>query len=173
MDIVEIKELAGQPRRDVGEEDASLESIEALEEVYASIRNAADEASREREAGRREGYSAGEDPAGEKIYLGGRNNFLTSLAGSMRRRGMGEESIFAALMEENEAKCEPPLSEEDVLRIARSIQRYAPADPFHDVSVTPRFPLEAFTPRLKRLIEEAAASKGVRPSLSACRCCRH
>jgi len=56
-----------------------------------------------------------------------RNNTLTSIAGTMRRRGMTKESILAALLEENRQKCIPPLSEEEVERIAESIAtRYAP-----------------------------------------------
>jgi hypothetical protein len=51
---------------------------------------------------------------------------LTRLAGSMRRRGMTEASITAALMTENEARCRPPLLDGDVRRIARSVGRYAP-----------------------------------------------
>ena len=44
----------------------------------------------------------------------------------MRRRGMAEASIAAALITENEVRCRPPLAEADVLRIAKSIGRYSP-----------------------------------------------
>jgi hypothetical protein len=60
----------------------------------------------------------------EPILEGQRNATLTSLAGSMRRRGTSPESIKAALLAENEARCLPPLSEAEVLGIARSISRY-------------------------------------------------
>jgi hypothetical protein len=46
----------------------------------------------------------------------------------MRRRGMGEDAIVAALLIENRDRCEPPLPEEEVREIARSIGRYAPAE---------------------------------------------
>lgn len=62
------------------------------------------------------------------IVEGGRNNVLTSLAGTMRRRGMSPEAIEQALLAENRARCEPPLSEREVADIARSVSRYAPAD---------------------------------------------
>jgi hypothetical protein len=60
----------------------------------------------------------------EPILEGQRNATLASLAGTMRRRGMRPESIKAALLAENEARCVPPLSETEVLDIARSISRY-------------------------------------------------
>jgi hypothetical protein len=46
----------------------------------------------------------------------------------MRRRGFSEEAIAAALLVENEARCEPPLDEEEVRGIAASVARYAPAE---------------------------------------------
>jgi putative DNA primase/helicase len=66
---------------------------------------------------------------GEKISEGQRNDTLTSLAGTMRRRGLGEEAIFAALKGVNEEQCDPPLSEEEVRSIAQSVARYEPAAP--------------------------------------------
>ena len=60
------------------------------------------------------------------IRKGGRNETLTSLAGTMRRRGAGKEAILAALLEENSARCDPPLEEAEVSRIAASVARYAP-----------------------------------------------
>ena len=58
-----------------------------------------------------------------------RNSTLASMAGSMRRRGFGQAAIDSALLIENQEKCAPPLSEEEVLTIARSIGRYAPGSP--------------------------------------------
>jgi putative DNA primase/helicase len=56
-----------------------------------------------------------------RIPEGERNSCLTSQAGSMRRRGMTEEAIFAALLKQNETQCDPPLPEAEVRSIARSI----------------------------------------------------
>ncbi len=56
-----------------------------------------------------------------------RNNTLASLAGSMRRKGMGTAAIEAALQQENQDKCKPPLDPSEVANIANSIGRYAPA----------------------------------------------
>jgi putative DNA primase/helicase len=62
----------------------------------------------------------------DKILVGQRNNALASLAGSMRRKGLSEAAIEAALLTENLSRCEPPLSDEEVGKIARSIGRYDP-----------------------------------------------
>src|SRR2546423_578970 len=60
----------------------------------------------------------------ERVKEGQRNSTLASLAGSMRRAGMSQEAIEAALLAENEGRCEPPLPEEEVRGIAASISRY-------------------------------------------------
>jgi putative DNA primase/helicase len=67
-------------------------------------------------------------PVGERIPPGKRNDVLASLAGSMRRRGMGEAEILAALQVTNEQRCQPPLEGEEVEKIAGSVARYEPAD---------------------------------------------
>ncbi len=63
---------------------------------------------------------------GETLSEGERNSRLASMAGSMRRRAMAQLAIEAALLEVNKSQCSPPLSEAEVLVIARSISRYAP-----------------------------------------------
>jgi len=47
----------------------------------------------------------------------------------MRARGMTEESIYAALLAENKARCNPPLDEAEVKKIAHSVSRYQPNPP--------------------------------------------
>ncbi len=66
-------------------------------------------------------------PVADYIPEGERNATLTSLAGSMRRRGMSQEAIGAALWAENQARCVPPLERAEVDRIAGSVCQYAPA----------------------------------------------
>jgi len=61
-----------------------------------------------------------------KIPAGQRNTWLTSEAGRMRRAGLDEAAILAALSALNYAKCAPPLPENEVQQIARSVARYAP-----------------------------------------------
>jgi putative DNA primase/helicase len=53
-----------------------------------------------------------------------RNNTLTSIAGVMRRKGLGVEAIEAALMATNELQVYPPLPDVEVRQIAASIMRY-------------------------------------------------
>lgn len=65
---------------------------------------------------------------GELITEGSRDDTLTSLAGSMRRRGMSEAAIFAALSVENDERCSPPLPEADIRKIAKSVARYTPEE---------------------------------------------
>lgn len=62
------------------------------------------------------------------IHEGERNSTLASLSGSMRRRGMAEEEILAALLTVNENRCIPPLDENEVERIAKSIASYEPEE---------------------------------------------
>jgi hypothetical protein len=63
-----------------------------------------------------------------RIREGERNTALTSIAGKLRRAGLSEESIYAALIIENQQDCEPPLEADEVRSIARSISRYEPGD---------------------------------------------
>jgi hypothetical protein len=60
------------------------------------------------------------------LYEGHRNSGLASLAGALRRRGLTQAEIEAALLVANRERCVPPLPEGEVLRIARSIARYPP-----------------------------------------------
>jgi Bifunctional DNA primase/polymerase, N-terminal/Primase C terminal 1 (PriCT-1)/Protein of unknown function (DUF3987) len=63
----------------------------------------------------------------DKIQEGSRNQMLTSLAGTMRNKGMAEASIFAALKIENQSKCDPPLPNDEIQKIANSISKYNPS----------------------------------------------
>ncbi len=67
-------------------------------------------------------------PVGERILKGERNKGLASIAGTMRRRGMGEAEILAALQVTNARRCEPPLEAEEVAKIAASVARYEPSE---------------------------------------------
>jgi putative DNA primase/helicase len=67
-------------------------------------------------------------PTTDLVPEGERNEYLASRAGSMRRRGMTETSIVAALRAENAERCRPPLPDAEVVKIARSISRHAPGD---------------------------------------------
>jgi len=65
-------------------------------------------------------------PAENPIPSGQRNNTLSSLAGTMRRAGMSQAEILAAIRQANADRCVPPLPDHEVERIATSIGRYKP-----------------------------------------------
>jgi putative DNA primase/helicase len=63
------------------------------------------------------------------IVDGHRNATLTSWAGSMRKRGLSEGAILAALCHENESRCKPPMPEAIVRAIAAGMNRYPLGQP--------------------------------------------
>ena len=83
------------------------------------------------------------DPIGGSIIAGGRNNTLASLAGALRRRGGSLAAIEAAVLAENAARCSPPLPEDEVRAIARSVARYEPTERPAAEPAGNRFDLEA------------------------------
>ena len=58
---------------------------------------------------------------GKIIPSGERNTMLASLAGSLRRRGLEYQGLYAALKGINQACCRPPLENKEVQGIAKSI----------------------------------------------------
>ena len=75
---------------------------------------------------RARGRRATAEDLGEEIPNGSRNKVMTSIAGTLRRRGLGETAIYAALLGINTETCRPPLSDHEVQVIAASVARYAP-----------------------------------------------
>lgn len=63
-------------------------------------------------------------PLPDKITEGGRNDLLASAAGVMRRKNFSFDAVKAALLIENRLRCEPPLDDDEVVRIVRSVDRY-------------------------------------------------
>jgi hypothetical protein len=78
-----------------------------------------------------------EPPQNGSILSGERNNALTQLAGSMRRKGHSEDGIFAALQVFNRERCNPPLSDGEILLISKSVARYPAQD---EVKIIPHIP---------------------------------
>jgi len=72
----------------------------------------------------------------KKIKEGGRNNHLASLAGALRRKGISEDGIIATLRAENNDRLDPPLDDETVVSIAKSISRYQPEDETDNFKLT-------------------------------------
>jgi hypothetical protein len=60
------------------------------------------------------------------IPSGQRNSTLAQLAGTMRRVGMSQAEMAAALLRVNADRCTPPLPPAEVERVAASVARYEP-----------------------------------------------
>lgn len=58
------------------------------------------------------------------VYKGGRNDYLTSVAGSLHGKGLSPEAVKAALFQENASICNPPLDTDEVEKIYNSISNY-------------------------------------------------
>jgi putative DNA primase/helicase len=58
------------------------------------------------------------------VTEGRRNNYLTSIAGTLQRSGMSLQALSAALVAENLAKCVPPLDDAEIETIVASVTRY-------------------------------------------------
>lgn len=63
---------------------------------------------------------------GERIPEGARNSTLLSHAGAMRRHGMPEDAMAAALLVINATRCHPSLPDDEVRSIAHSVAKYEP-----------------------------------------------
>ena len=72
------------------------------------------------------GKAAPQTTPGEAIKDGGRNTLLTSLAGTMRNRGLSYDAIVAALRVENTTRCKPPLDDDELMLISSSVANYPP-----------------------------------------------
>jgi len=78
-----------------------------------------------RDREQRNHFSGSQDDGGP-ISSGQRNVELASKAGAMRRAGFTQDEILVALLKLNADRCSPPLEEQEVFTISRSIARYAP-----------------------------------------------
>jgi len=107
------------------------------------------------------------------IPTGQRDNTLTSLAGTMRRRGMSKKAILAALREENK-RCEEPLPDKDLVRISESIGKKEPAkaanqrqaEAVHVEQAIP-FPVSCLPQPVARFVDIASRAIGCDPSYVA------
>jgi len=75
----------------------------------------------------------------DPICEGQRNVTLASVAGSLRDRGLDEETLCIVLCEINRLRCEPPLLDDEVERIATSVCRYSAGNPRYRRSLVRRF----------------------------------
>jgi hypothetical protein len=58
-------------------------------------------------------------PVADRIPEGKRSDTLLSLAGSLRKKGLSQAAIDAAILAENAGKCTPPLEDAEALDLAR------------------------------------------------------
>jgi hypothetical protein len=65
----------------------------------------------------------------DKIPQGGRNDHLVRLAGKLRGENASDWEIELKLLEENQIRCDPPIPDNEVRNIARSIARYPAGRP--------------------------------------------
>ncbi len=125
---------------------------------------------------RQNGRGGPAPPLPPVIPEGSRNDTLTSFAGSMRQRGVSEAGMLAALRVENQ-RCDPPLDDPQLQKIAKSVARYPPhvaeeqssevaSDawdapvPFDRTVDLPSFPVDALPEWLRRFVmEEATATQ--------------
>lgn len=70
----------------------------------------------------------------DEIDQGKRNVEITKIAGALRRIGLSESAIYAALDRENQRLCKPPLDDKELHLIAHSVSRYKPQDVLNAVT---------------------------------------
>lgn len=70
--------------------------------------------------------AGGSGGVADELIRGSRNAGLTAMAGVMRRYGLTEAEILAAISVANETRCEVPLPASEVRAIAQSVARYEP-----------------------------------------------
>jgi hypothetical protein len=87
----------------------------------------------------------------DTVPEGRRNNTLTAMAGMLRKQGASETVMLATLNGINRALCSPPLPDDEVRSIVRSIARY-PSDPDDEIAPTDRTPLGDDPSRLAPVI---------------------
>jgi len=63
--------------------------------------------------------------APSQVQEGGRNNYLAQFAGKLRRSGHEYDEMLSIIQYHNAKTCKPPLEEDEVERICRSIAGYA------------------------------------------------
>jgi hypothetical protein len=111
--IGHILDLARSPRSIRPHKDSNWPAIPSLVDLWKHAKRAAEAVKKPTQAA-----------STERIPRGTRSTTLVSLAGTMRRRGFSSDAIRAALLVENQRRCDPPLPDSEVERIAQSIGRY-------------------------------------------------
>lgn len=77
------------------------------------------------------------DESSTVFIQGGRNDALTRKAGSMRRAGLSVADVEASLLALNRTRCQPPLPDAEVKKIAKSSGRWPAGTPTPPPDQTP------------------------------------
>ena len=80
-----------------------------------------------------------ERPTGDiqgQVTQGKRNITACSLAGTMRKRGMSIEAVRMALKADNEVRFNPPLGDEEIEDIMKSVAKWEQGEPEHSPATT-------------------------------------
>ena len=102
-------------------------------------------------------HSESESDGDRAWHEGERNTRLVSHAGKLRRDGLSSEKILEVIGRLNQANCSPPLSVEEVRRIAKGITRYPPTSTPEELleGLGVRSLSESFSPALLHLTLES------------------
>ncbi len=102
-------------------------------------------------------HSESESDGDRAWHEGERNTRLVSHAGKLRRDGLSSEKILEVIGRLNQANCSPPLSVEEVRRIAKGITRYPPTSTPEELleGLGVRSLSEGFSPALLHLTLES------------------
>jgi putative DNA primase/helicase len=109
-------------------------TLDQLEEMCESL----PKSEKNVEQGKAYGGTVPRDVLKDPVNKDKRNVTLTSVAGSLRDRGLDEGTIMIVLLEVNKLRCAPPLSEAETKGIARSVSRYPLGTPRYRRSLAKR-----------------------------------
>jgi Bifunctional DNA primase/polymerase, N-terminal/Protein of unknown function (DUF3987)/Primase C terminal 1 (PriCT-1) len=71
---------------------------------------------------------------------GSRDDVLTSIAGSLREKGMNYDEIYPVVSRQNQERCKPPKDDADIKRICKSVCRYPAGNPGPTTLIAGRLP---------------------------------
>jgi archaellum biogenesis ATPase FlaH len=94
------------------------------------------------------------------IGEGSRNDSLARIAGALRRQGIQADAIESTLRHLNEELCEPPLEDEEVSLIAKSVSRYD-ADETESIENTRPVPAVEYLPSMVEFLKDPRKVKGL------------
>jgi len=105
----------------------------------------------------------------------GRNDFLTKVAGLLRRESFDSDLIYRGIEAVNQALCAPALEQREVQQIAIGIERYSTAwgdisNPAGDLIVAPQLDSKTLPQVLRDWVDDAAERMQAPPEFFAAPC---